>query len=182
MKTMIGILIAVMVVVGVVAGADLLLSFALIRRVAALTSGGVGAGPVVDAPALGHEVSAFGVPLLDGGEFSRADLTGTRALAVFLTTSCEPCRKAITELRTLSVPLPGPLYVVIVRTDADTDSDVFDAAAGMPAGARVGIVSSAQAPLQAFGIDGFPTVLTLDDGVVSASGFRVAALLDDVSR
>ena len=104
-----------------------------------------------------------------------------RTLAVFLTTSCEPCRRAITELSTMPGPLPWPLYVVIIRTDAD-DDDALEVAGQMPAGSRVGVIAAAEAPLEAFGIDGYPTVLTIEDGIIRASGFRVAALLDGVSR
>jgi hypothetical protein len=174
---MVGILIAVVVLVGVIACADLLLSFALIRRVAALQA----QGPGVSGPAVGREVGQFRVPLLGGGEFSRDHLAAPRTLAVFLTTSCEPCRRAITELSTMPGPLPWPLYVVIIRTDAD-DDDALEVAGQMPAGSRVGVIAAAEAPLEAFGIDGYPTVLTIEDGIIRASGFRVAALLDGVSR
>jgi hypothetical protein len=173
---MVGILIALVVLVGVIACADLLISFALIRRVAALQAQGTAE---LSGPAIGREVGQFRVPLLGGGEFSRDQLAAPRTLAVFLTTSCEPCRKAITELSVMPGPLPWPLYVVIIATDAD---DAFEVAAQMPAGSRVGVITAAEAPLEAFGIDGYPTVLTIEDGIIRASGFRVAALLDGVSR
>ena len=174
---MAGILIAVVVLVGVIAGADLLLSFALIRRVAALQA----RGPELSGPAIGREVGQFRVPLLGGGEFSRDHLAAPRTLAVFLTTNCEPCRRAITQLAAMPGPLPWPLYVVIIRTGAQ-DDDAVEVAGQMPAGSRVGVIAAAEAPLEAFGIDGYPTVLTIEDGVIRASGFRVAALLDGVSR
>lgn len=174
---MTGILIAVVVLVGVIAAADLLISFALIRRVAALQTRGAD----VSGPAVGHQVGQFRVPLLGGGEFSRDSLAAPRVLTVFLTTSCEPCRQAIAELTAMPGALPWPLYVIIIRTDAD-DDDALEAAGQMPAGSRVGVITTAEAPLEAFGIDGYPTVLTIEDGIVRASGFRVAALLDGVSR
>ncbi|MGH3191094.1 MAG: hypothetical protein ACRDPY_26190 [Streptosporangiaceae bacterium] len=174
---MTGILIAVVVLVGVIACADLLISFALIRRVAALQA----RGPQLSGPAIGREVGQFRVPLLGGGEFSRDHLAAPRTLAVFLTTSCEPCRRAITELSAMPGPLPWPLYVILIRTDAD-DDDAVEVAGQMPAGSRVGIIAAAEAPLEAFGIDGYPTVLTIEDGIIRASGFRVAALLEGVSR
>jgi hypothetical protein len=174
---MVGILIAMVVLVGVIACADLLISFALIRRVAALQP----QGAELSGPAPGREVGQFRVPLLGGGEFSRETLAAPRTLAVFLTTSCEPCRRAITELSTMPGPLLWPLYVVIIRTDAD-DDDALGVADQMPAGSRVGVIAASEAPLEAFGIDGYPTVLTIEDGIIRASGFRVAALLDGVSR
>jgi hypothetical protein len=175
---MTGILIAVVVLVGVIACANLLISFALIRRVATLQREGTAD---VSGPAVGREVGQFRVPLLGGGEFSRDHLAAPRTLAVFLTTSCEPCRRAITELAAMGGPLPWPLYIVIIRTDAD-DDDALKVAGQMPAGSQVGVITASEAPLEAFGIDGYPTVLTIEDGIIRASGFRVAALLDGVSR
>jgi hypothetical protein len=172
----IGILIAVVVLVGVIACADLLISFALIRRVAALQSRG---GTEASGPAVGREVGQFRVPLLGGGEFSRPSLDAQRTLVVFLTTSCEPCRRAIAELSTMAGPLPWPLYVIIIETDSAAAVDAVDAlevAGQMPTGSRVGVITASEAPLEAFGIDGYPTVLTVEDGIIRASGFRVAAL------
>lgn len=177
---MIAVLIAVVVVVGVVAAADLLLSFAVIRRVAALQARGPAAD--VDPPEVGHEVGEFTVPLLAGGVFTRADLTAARVMVVLLTTSCDPCRRAIGELRALPMPLPGPLYILIMASEQDADA--LDVAKSMPAGSRAAIIApaDAEATSRAFGIDGVPSVLTIEGGIITASGFQIRGLLDGASR
>lgn len=173
---MIGILMAVVVVLGVAVAADLVLSFAVIRRVAALQTRMKAGGGSGGSPAIGHEVGDFRAELLTGGVFTRADLAGERAIVAFLMTSCEPCKRAVAELRDLPDPLPLPLYVLITGTERDRD--VLSVAAGMPASARVGEISAPDATSEAFGVDGFPTVLTVEDGTVRASGLSVAGLLE----
>ena len=172
---MIEILIAVVVVVGVLAAADLLLSFAVIRRLAALQSrmragyGGDG------SPAVGYRVEDFRVRLLAGGDFTRSDLEDTRAVVVLLMATCEPCHKVIEELRALSVPLSWPLYVLITGTGTDV-------AAQMPPGAHVAEIPAGDPVIGAFGADGFPTVLALEDGLVRGSGLSLDCVLEHAGR
>ena len=171
-----GILIAVVVVVGVVAGADLLLSFAVIRRLAALQERIKEGGGSGISPAVGHKVGDFQVELLTGGAFTLADLMGASPMVVFLTTTCEPCQAAIAELHAMPTPLPIPLYVLISGSDAD--SDVLRVAAQMPEGARIAEISGSDGVMRAFGVDGFPTMLGIEDGIVRASDYRVSSLLE----
>jgi|HubBroStandDraft_5_1064220.scaffolds.fasta_scaffold01542_12 hypothetical protein len=177
---MIGILIAVVVLVGAVAVADLLLSFAVIRRVSALQArmtAGAGGG---QSPEVGHRVGDFRVELLGGGLFTRADLEDTRALVVFLMTTCEPCKKAVADLAELPLPLPSPLYVLVTGTHKDRD--IRPVAAQLPPGAQVGRISAPDATTEAFGVDGFPTVLRVEDGIVRSSGLKVAGVLEHVGQ
>lgn len=176
---MVGILTAVVVVVGVVAAADLLLSFAVIRRLAALQSR-MQAGGGSSSPAVGHKIGDFRVNLLAGGEFTLADLMAATAVVVFLTTTCEPCQTAIAELQALPVPLTFTLYVLISGTGED--NDVLAVAANMPTGARVAEISASDPVMQAFGIDGFPTVLRIEDGIVRISEYRVSRLLEHAGK
>jgi hypothetical protein len=173
---MIGILIAVVAVVGVAVAADLLLSFAVIRRMAGLqariktASGGGG------SPAIGHRVSDFRVELLTEGVFTQADLADSRVIVAFLMTTCEPCKKVVAELGQLPDPLPFPLYVLITGTERDPD--VLSLAVTMPPGARVGQISAPDATSEAFDVDGFPTVLAIEDGTVRASGLGISSVLE----
>jgi hypothetical protein len=163
---MIGILIAVVVLVGAVAVADLLLSFAVIRRVSALQArmtAGAGGGQSPEV-----------------GLFTRADLADTRALVVFLMTTCEPCKKAVADLAELPLPLPSPLYVLVTGTHKDRD--IRPVAAQLPPGAQVGRISAPDATTEAFGVDGFPTVLRVEDGIVRSSGLKVAGVLEHVGQ
>jgi len=178
---MIEILIAIVAVFGVVAAGDLLLSFAVLRRLAAIQSRGSHAAAGGDgSPAIGHRIGDFRVELLTGGTFTLADLVTTRAFVVFLMPACEPCKAAIAELATMQAPLPAPLYLLI--TGAQGDGDVAAIAADMPPGTRVGRISASDATSEAFGVDGFPTALAIEDGVVRDSGLRVSSLLDHANR
>jgi thiol-disulfide isomerase/thioredoxin len=174
---MTGILAAAVVVVGVLAGADFLLTFAVIRRLAALEqrAGSTAAGSG-SSPAIGYQVRDFRVPLVSGGEFTQADLAGHRVTVMFVSPSCEPCRQAIADLRAQPGPLPSPLYV-LVAADGD-DHGAAAIAADLPAEAIVGEVPISGAVTEAFGIEGFPTVVVIDDGQVRANVLRVSSLPD----
>jgi hypothetical protein len=180
---LIGILIAVVVVVGIVAGADLLLSFAVVRRLAALESKIAGGGST--SPAVGHQVGDFEVELLTGGVFTLADLMDGPAMVIFLTTTCEPCQAAIAELRAMPTPLSFPMYVLINGTDEgaqELDNPVLNVAADMPPGTRVAEISATHPVLQAFGVDGWPSVLGIEEGIVRASDLRVSRVLETANR
>jgi hypothetical protein len=170
---MIQVLAAALVLVGAVAVADLVLTFAVIRRMATLqVRGTAGTGN----PAPGHAVGEFRVNLLTGDEFTLDHLRREPAMVAFLSPSCEPCRRAIAELKELPVPLSRPLYVLIAGSAQD--SDVLAVAADMPAGARIGAIAHADGVMEAFAADGYPTVVNVADGTVLSSGLRVSDLLD----
>jgi hypothetical protein len=173
---MIGILIAVMVVVGVAVAADLLLSFAVIRRMASLQARIKSASGAAGGPEIGHRVGDFRVDMITGGAFTRADLADSRAVVAFFMTSCEPCKKAVAELAELPDPLPFTLYVLITSTPQEPD--VLSLAAAMPPGARVGEISAADGTSDAFGVDGFPSVLAIEEGAISASGLGISSVLE----
>jgi hypothetical protein len=171
------ILAAVVVVVGVLAGADFLLTFAVIRRLAAIErrTGAAAAGTGM-SPAIGYQVRDFRVPLVSGGEFTQADLAGHRVTVMFVSPSCEPCRAAVADLRAQPGPLPSPLYVLI--SGGDHDHDDGDMMRDLPTEAIVGEVSLVGSVTEAFAVDGFPTVLVIDDGIVRANGLRISSVLD----
>jgi hypothetical protein len=164
-----------------VAGADLLLSFAVIRRLSALQARMQGGGSGT-SPAVGHKIGDFEVELLTGGVFTLADLMDEASIVIFLTTTCEPCQAAIAELRDLPAPLSFPMYVLINGTDQDQDAAVLNVAAQMPQGTRVAEISATHPVMRAFGIDGFPSVLGVEDGIVRASDTRVGHVLETANR
>jgi len=178
---MIGVLTAIVVVVGVIAVADLLLSFAVIRRVALLQERPGRVTPANSAPAIGHRIDDFAVETTTGRYFTRSDLASGDALVAFLMSGCEPCKATAAELRQLPSAPPMPLYVVIVNTELGGD-DVFAMTAGMPDGALVGMVPAGDPVISAFGLDGFPTVVAVRDGVVRAAELRLSGLLEVAGR
>ncbi len=170
---MIPVLAAVVAVIGAVAVADLLLSFAVIRRLATLHAGGAVSG---GEPEPGHVIGEFHVSLLTGGELTRERLRDEPSTVVFVSPSCEPCRRAIAELKELPVPLSRTLYVLIAGSAQD--EDVLAVAAQMPAGTHIGTIPLDGAIMKAFGADGYPTIVNVADGIVLSAGFRVSELLD----
>lgn len=173
---MAAVLTAVVTVVGVVAAADLLLSMAVVRRLALLQRQmrdlGTGSGP---SPAIGYKVGDFTAELLTGGQLTRADLNGGRASVLFVMPSCEPCKALMGELTAQPEwPGPSPLYVLI--NGAGDDDYARALLPDLPAGSRAGLVSPDDDVSSAFGITGYPTVLEIEDGVVRASGVRLNVL------
>ena len=173
---MIPVLTAAVILVGVVAAADLVLSFAVVRRLAAVQARGAAAGASAGAPAPGHVVGAFRVGLLAGGEFTVDHLRHEPAIVAFLSPTCEPCRRAIEELKRLPVPLARPLYVLIAGSAQD--ADLLAVARQMPAGAHVGAIAHTDGIMKAFAADGYPTLVSTADGAVVASGLRVGDVLE----
>ena len=173
---MIPVLTAAVILVGVVAAADLVLSFAVIRRLAALQARGPASAGSAGAPEPGHRVGGFRVGLLAGGEFTADDLREEAAMVAFLSPTCEPCRRAIEELKQLAVPLARPLYVLIAGSAQD--GDVLAVARQMPAGARIGAIAHDDDVMKAFAVDGYPTLVGTADGTVLAAGIRVADVLE----
>jgi hypothetical protein len=177
-RIMIPVLTAAVILVGAVAAADLLLSFAVIRRLTALQARGVGTGAGASAgtPEPGHVIGEFRVSLLAGGEFTTDHLRQEPAMVAFLSPTCEPCRRAIEELKQLPVPLARTLYVLIAGSAQD--ADLLAVAQQMPAGARVGAIAHDGGVMKAFAADGYPTVVSTADGAVLAAGLRVGDVLE----
>lgn len=173
---MIPVLTAAVILVGVVAAADLLLSFAVVRRLAALQARGPVPAGSAGAPEPGHTVGEFRVGLLAGGEFTTDHLRREPAVVAFLSPTCEPCRRAIEELKQLAVPLARPLYVLIAGSAQD--GDVLAVAKQMPADARVGAIAHDDDVMKAFAVDGYPTMVSTAQGTVLASGLRVGDVLE----
>jgi hypothetical protein len=172
---MTGVLAAVVVVVGVLAGADFLLTFAVIRRLAAIErQSGTPAAATGISPPQGYRIRDFRLPLVSGGDFTQADLAGSRVTVMFVTPTCKPCQEAIADLRAQPGPLPSPVYVLIARGAHDHAAD--EIIRDLPAEAIVGAVSIGDSVTQAFGVDGFPTVLMIEDGAVRANGLKVSSL------
>jgi len=174
---------AIAVVVGVVAAADLLLTFAVIRRLAALEARGGPARPGDgQSPAVGHRIGAFSVNLISGGTFGLADLSGqeAEAIVVFVMPSCEPCKAALADLSSLPGPLRWPLYVLIAGAQpGDELTALID---DLPAGTQVALIATMDDTTDAFGIDGFPTALGIEDGIVRANELKVSRLLELASH
>lgn len=175
------VLLAAVILLGIAVAADLALTFAVVRRLAAVEDAAASAGPAVPErppyPDQGFRVGDFTARLLDGSEVDRSVLADTFATVLFLLPHCEPCKKLIASIRGGVEPAGSPVVAFVIG--AADSPDVHEVAASLPAGVRVGAVSDRGSVATAFGVGGsYPVMLRLDDAVVVGAGTRYEALPD----
>jgi len=172
---MIQILLGAVIVLGLMASANLLVTFAVIRRIAAVEGANGAPRPGVPlVPDVGREVADFAAALLSGGEISRRELAGRSVIAIFVSPGCSPCRELIALLKSGRGPVDAPLLIFIAGSADDTV--VLDTAAELSFSTWIGAADPAGPVTKAFGVLGYPTVLRVDDGVVTAAGTRLDAV------
>ena len=171
---MLGILISLDVVLGVAAVISLLGVLSLSRRFANLERDGQAPRPRRPAmPSAGDRIGPFDMTLMDGSPFSSASLAGARITVMFSMQGCAPCGEALDEIARDPSLLAGPCYVLIASTD---DSYAREVAARLPAAASAGRIALQGDVTNAFGVNGFPAVLVVHDGVVEFVTQRLSAL------
>jgi hypothetical protein len=173
------VLVAVVVVLSIVTGLNLLLTFGVIRRLRlhseVLRTGGSGA--VSDADIMlpvGARPAPFAPATTTAGEpLAHDDLRGV--LVGFFSHDCDGCRRQLPEFVTLVGSL-GPERVVAVVVDGDANANRAILAALEPV-ARV-VTEAHGGPLQrAFAVQGFPAMGVLDaDGRVTRATMAVTDL------
>ncbi|MFD0275217.1 hypothetical protein ACFVHB_15120 [Kitasatospora sp. NPDC127111] len=166
-------LIALAVVLGIATAANLVLTFAVIRRLRTLEEGGTGAPDAL--PAVGTAVGGFSAVTTTGAEVTEADVADGDAFAGFVMVGCTPCGKLIESLAGgAATGADDPLFFVV--GDPESPETRRMAATLAPVG-RVSVVAEKSPATAAFGrISAFPTLLRLKDGVIAAAGHD----LDDV--
>lgn len=167
------------ILVGVIALLDLLLTFGVIRRLREhnelLTSRlGRGAGMSSGLPNVGGRVAPFTATTVDGEVVTAADLTGSALIAVF-STSCAPCRDKLPGFVAAAAAHPGgPQRVLAVVVGLGEEATTFLNA--LSSVARVVREKDHGAVSTALGVSAFPTFVLVDAG-----GF-VGAAAHDLSR
>jgi thiol-disulfide isomerase/thioredoxin len=166
------ILLGAVIVLGLMASANLLVTFAVIRRIAVVEAGHADGPGKALVPDIGYQVADFSAELLSGGAIHRADLADSSVIIIFVSPGCAPCQKLIASMRSGWVPQGEPL-LIFVAGYAD-DAVVGDTVAELSAlSARIGITPPTGPVAQAFGVVGYPTVLRVENGVVTAAGARL---------
>jgi hypothetical protein len=164
---------AISAVLAIATAANLVLLFAVIRRLRVLETG----GPVVSAlPGPGTQIAPFRVIDSDGRETDDADLTGGPHLVAFVMTSCDPCHAVLSALRTDTRFDPAHTLIFVAGEPGhEATRQVLDLTDGL---GRTAIVDHDGSVNAAFGgIDAFPALLSVRDGRVVSSGRS----LDDVA-
>lgn len=156
---MIVLTVAVVLLAAATAG-NLLLTFALIRRVRDLQNRTV--APHDDGlPAPGTPVGPFSLERLGGGAFGTEDLATGDVLVGFFAAGCSPCTTVVADL--LDDP-PAERFVALV--DSGEPEPTAALATRLAAIAEVAVVPWDSTVPAAFGQEGFPALLRVRDGVI----------------
>jgi thiol-disulfide isomerase/thioredoxin len=184
-----GFVIAAVVLVGGLCVVDLLLTFAVLRRLRVhtdelnqLRTGVTGGRPGFDREGfVGRTLAPFVARTVDGREVSRDDLVGRPRLVAFFSATCAPCHARAPELaewargqRLAGADPVGPALAVVTGTGSGADQlvETLGGAATVipePDSSRI---------VDALGVSAFPTFLRLDaDGTIADAdiSMRVAA-------
>jgi thiol-disulfide isomerase/thioredoxin len=168
------------VVVGVLAILNLLLTFGVIRRLrehTELISAGGGMGPPDLMVGVGESPGDFTAAAIDGTTVTREALVGGQFVG-FFSPDCEPCKEMAPRFAGRAAALPGGRTQVLAVVVGAMD-EVEELVALLEPVARVVVEDSLDASgvAGAFKVKGVPAMCTLnDDGVVAASGFDVVEL------
>jgi hypothetical protein len=157
----------------VATAANMVLLFAVVRRLRLLEAGMV--EPALPAlPAPGTRISAFpvaaGDPVDDDVDLvDDADLAGGPHLIAFVMPGCDPCHAVLTSLRGDKRFDPARTMIFVAGEPGDAQTrQVLDLAAGL---GRTAILEQDGPVTAAFGsIDAFPTLLSVRDWRVVSSG------------
>ena len=160
-------LVAAVVLVGLLGVLNLLLTVGVIRRLRRQS-----AAPAADSLPPGTRIPQFAATTTSGEPISD-ELLGTPALIGFFSHGCRPCEDLL------------PLFVERARGTSDAVLAVVVSAPGEDSAAEAGLLAEVarvvteppQGPLQtAFGVNAFPTVLTVGAGdTIVTSGHDLPA-------
>ena len=161
------VLIALVVLVGILAAANLLLTLALARRLAEVerSAGGQRAQPRM--PRVGTEIGAFSVETVDGVRVTDARLRSGRTLLVFSLAGCAPCLALAEELRRTELPSGLGLLVLLAAHAGDGQTST---AAQYPPGTELALLPESSDVVERFEVDAFPTLVLVEDGRITAVG------------
>jgi thiol-disulfide isomerase/thioredoxin len=170
--------IASVVLVGMLCGVNLLLTFGVIRRLREHAELLAGSPRVVDndpSVAVGSVVGEFSVTAADGDVVTRGSLDGGTVVG-FFSPGCAPCEELLP--RFVEYAASEGVGRRVVAVVAASDAEAGEMAAQLAPVARV-VVEGAfgGAVSTAFGVRGYPAVCVVGgDGTVIASGSTMDAL------
>jgi len=165
------VLTAVVGLLAAVTAANLFLLLGVIRRLRTMATDH--ALTDLGMPEIGSQIGTFAETTIAGQPVTDEDLRHDPALLVFLSASCQPCKRTATELASRRDELPARTFVFIqAEPDEPALARMLDSLDG--AGA---VIVSEHAPRQAFAVDAFPTVLLVDGGRVTFASFELAEAL-----
>ncbi|MER5625693.1 TlpA disulfide reductase family protein [Streptosporangium sp. NPDC002544] len=172
---------AVAVLVGLLVVTNLIFTVGVVRRLrehtaelAALRDGGSG-GVDVAMPA-GSSVDGFDATSVADLPVSLATL-GERPLVGFFSPSCQPCKERLPSFVEYAATRPGGRDAVLAVTVGTREETAALVELLRPVATVV--VEADRGPVQqAFGVTGFPAFVLVEEGVVAASGYELAPVVD----
>jgi hypothetical protein len=170
------ILVAGLVSVSAVAMLNLVLSFAIIRRLRVADGARAGGAQPDDddMPLPGTVVGAFTVATVDGDELTEQALATGATFVALVQPGCPACGTFADALDRRDVHLPEG-SIVLVAPGHGADTEPF--ARRLSAHARVGLLVK-ENDLLAFGaVNALPAYLRIEHGVVAAADHRASRLL-----
>jgi hypothetical protein len=152
------------IVLSIAVAANLLITFAMIRR---LRANELAAREDADSfrPTVGNMVGEFEVTDTAGAAFTDADLANGHHRIAFLLPGCGGCGRVVDELRELK-----DRSVIVAVAGTAKEPPVVDMVQSIPDGFRVVLSPVGGALSQAFHLATFPTVVEVVDGRVSGVG------------
>jgi hypothetical protein len=170
----IGILTALVALLAIVLAIDLLVTFALIRRVSAMSSGGSARSTL---PKVGSAVAPFAVGAEAGDRLELADLQSASLTVIFMMTGCGPCQALLADLSTRPLADGEPVFAFIAHHGEASDEVVGTYRSQLPPGVRTAVTSPTGDVAAAFGVQAFPVTLRVERGTIAASGRSLDAVL-----
>jgi hypothetical protein len=162
-------------VVAVIAVGSLMVSLAVAKRLQSLETPSAPAQHV-DLHLIGERVKEFDAETLDGSHLTRADIAFGESTVAFLSLGCQPCVTAKNDL--LKRSDDDNLVVFVLGEDAENTDELPAFLDGIKEGATTIWSRWDDATRHAFGVDAFPTILKVVDGVIVGAGIRVADVLE----
>lgn len=160
----------------VFAGFSILLNFGVIRRLRELQDRFPLGNVPSSLPRTGQRVGTFQARTLAGVPMSERDLAESSTLIGFFSTDCSPCRRLRDQLLT-EPPAERMTAFVVTRDEKGGERDAMSFARDLALAADVAIVPVDGTTTRAFDVRGYPTLLRVTEGVITAAGHRLADVL-----
>lgn len=161
-------LVAAVILVGAVAGLDLVLTFAILRRLRTMQTRPVSSDEgAIPLPSTGYIVPEFSIVDDLGTAVTRADLAEGHRTVVMLSPTCPPCKDMVA---TLEADRTGDALVFVMATVEES----AEMTARLRAYRTIHITEDWAE--QVFQVAGYPAVLSLMDGVVTSAGHKLPAM------
>src|SRR5262245_45032584 len=116
---MIQVLLGAVIVLAAMACANMLVTFAVIRRIAAIEASGAPDAASLALPEPGTRIGEFSTTMLTGRQYGHEDLAGRTVIAVFVSPSCSPCQEVIAALRAPLAPKDATYLVFVAGSAGD---------------------------------------------------------------